>query len=112
MARQPRIYTEAKDLVFSSEPDLFPIIPIGGKMYPVDNRVSVMKQLKNVDANDVDKIIELTLGKEAAKEIEEMDLSVKSYQNLVIFIMAAINELEFEEAKKQMEEANQGRFHQ
>lgn len=111
MARQPKIYTEAKDLVFPSNPEYFPIIPIDGKMYPVDNRVSVMKQLQNVDMNDSDKIIELTMGKEAAKEIMKMDLTVTSYQNLVILIMAAINEVEFEEMKKQMEEASQsGRF--
>lgn len=110
MAKQARIYQEAKDLIFAAEPEIFPIIPINGKMYSVDNRMSTFEQLNKIDQTEFRKIIEITMGKKALKDIESLDLSVSSYKNLIVLIMAAINDLSYEEAKKQMNEVDAGRF--
>lgn len=110
MARQARIYAEAKDLIYPNDPELYPLIPINGKLYPVDNRISTFNQLKNIQQEDYRKIIEVTMGKAAFEEIEALDLSVAAYKNLIVLIMAAINDMSYDEAKKQMNEAENARF--
>lgn len=109
MARQARVYQDAKDLIYPSTPETYPIIVINGVMYPVDNRMSTFNQVKDVASDDVLKIVEITMGKKALKEIEKMDLSVNGYKDLSLLIIAAINDMSFEEAKK-MTEGNTQRF--
>lgn len=90
--------------------DGFPQIQIGDRLFRVDNRKSTYDKIaKEIEANtkkEPDKrkteekiIMELTLGKEATKDVEEMDLSVNGYINLVIYIQAAIFDTSFEDAK-------------
>lgn len=76
------------------------------KIYEIDDRkntiIKMENTLKNSDINDLnflDEIIKLLLGEKAAKEIDEMDLSISDYQTIVIAIMASIQEMEFEEAR-------------
>ena len=93
--------------------DNFPQIQIGDKLYVVDNRKSTYDKIQDVilesqtkpeKGKDYDmEIFKLALGKEKAKEIEKLDLSVKSFKELSIFVMAAIQEEEYETVKQAME---------
>ena len=76
------------------------------KVYEIDDRKNTIlklnQKLKNANMDDVsfiDEVIEMTLGKEAAKEINEMDLSMSAYQNIMIAIMAAVMGESYEEAE-------------
>lgn len=65
------------------------------KVYDIDDRRSTMKkvqaELEKVDEGDKDeKILEIVLGKKAAKEICESDISMKDFNLLVKQIMAII----------------------
>lgn len=77
--------------------DNFPQLKIGDKLYTVDNRQSTFDKIQEIQ-NDVtltdkekqEKTYELALGKEEAKEINELDLSVESNVYLSFCIMGAI----------------------
>ena len=76
------------------------------KIYEVDNRkntILLMQQkLEKADIDDLnflDEAIEMLLGEKAAKDIDEMDLSIAGYQTIFITIMAAIQEIEYEQAE-------------
>ena len=77
--------------------DNFPQVKIGDKLYTVDNRQSTFDKIQEIQ-NDVtltdkekqEKTYELALGKEEAKEINELDLSVESNVYLSFCIMGAI----------------------
>lgn len=65
------------------------------KVYDIDDRRSTMKkvqaEIEKVDDSDKDeKILEIVLGKKAAKEITDSDISMKAYNHLVKQIMAII----------------------
>lgn len=79
-----------------------PQIQIGDKLFAVDDRQSTFNKLNEQlqkDSNNMEAIYTLIFGKDAAKEIMSMDLSVAGTQNLLIFIFAAIKGCEFEEAE-------------
>lgn len=84
-----------------------PLIKIAeGKIYEVDNRKNTVIKLEQKigaagqgDLKAVEGIITALLGEQAAKEIEEMDLSLPSYIQIVIAIMAAIADESFEVAE-------------
>jgi len=90
-----------------------PKIKLGeGKVYEVDNRkntILLMQQkLEKADIDDLnflDEAIEMLLGEKAAKEIDEMDLSIANYQTIFITIMAAIQEIEYEQAEAMFRKA-------
>lgn len=69
-----------------------PVLKLGeGKEYPVDNRKNTVLAIQaKIDDGDVtetlDEVLELALGKEAVKEINESDISFADYQ--IIFIAA------------------------
>ena len=92
-----------EDKILTEKPE----IHIGDKVYIVDDRKrTVDEMMKVVDKeNGEKKAVELTLGKEAAKEIEAMDLSMTGYNNLIIAIMAAVMDLSFEEAEERFRKA-------
>ena len=92
-----------EDKILTEKPE----IHIGDKVYIVDDRTrTVDEMMKVVDKeNGEKKAVELTLGKEAAKEIEAMDLSMTGYNNLIIAIMAAVMDLSFEEAEERFRKA-------
>lgn len=81
-------------------------------VYKVDDRkntVLKIQQLLNDGSGlkEMDKAIELALGKAAVEKINEMDLSMTAYQNIFIGVMAAINGQTFEETEKQFRNAQQ-----
>lgn len=84
-----------------------PLIKIAeGKIYEVDNRkntVLTLDQKLNAagdgDLSAIEEVIRVTLGEEAAKEIEALDLPLASYNKVIIAIMAAIGEESFEDAE-------------
>lgn len=84
-----------------------PLIKVAeGKIYEVDNRKNTVLKLdqKLCDAGQgdlkaIEEIIATLLGKKAAKEIEAMDLSMASYIQIIIAIMAAIADESFEVAE-------------
>lgn len=85
--------------------DNCPSLKIGDKLYLVDDRKSTMDQIRKLQLTDDqekdNKILELALGKEQAKEIIDLDLSFQSYNNLTFYIMSAITGVEYEKLREQ-----------
>ena len=82
------------------------------KIYEIDDRKNTIlkmnQEMQNADINDldfIDEMIEMLLGKKAAKEINEMNLSISNYQSIMIAIMAAITGEEYEVAEKRFRES-------
>lgn len=82
------------------------------KIYEIDDRkntiLKMYQMFRDGDVNDIemmDEVIKMLLGEKAAKEIDEMNLSIKNYQTIVIAIMAAIQEITFEEAEELFRQA-------
>jgi len=76
------------------------------KVYEIDDRKNTILKLNQKmkggsieDLAFIDEMIEMTLGKEAAKEINEMDLSMSAYQNIMIAITAAVMGEDYETAE-------------
>ena len=91
--------------------DNCPQLKIGDKLYTVDNRKSTFDKIQEIQnnteltENDRDKLIyELSLGKEATKEIEEMDLPVENIIYLSYCIMGAITGEDPNELQKRAKE--------
>lgn len=77
--------------------DNHPQLKVGDKLYTVDNRQStwdkiqkIQNDVKLVDEEKTQKIYELALGKEAAKEILDMDLPVELNRSFSFYVMGAI----------------------
>lgn len=75
------------------------------KIYEIDDRKNTILKLnqkmkgRNIeDIAFIDEIVEMTLGKKVAKEIDAMDLSMAAYQNIMLAIMAAVMGEDFEVA--------------
>lgn len=93
--------------------DNHPQLKIGDKLYTVDDRQKTWEKIQEVQSNKTlaekertSKIYELALGKEAADEINNLDLPVSSATHLSYCVMGAIigenpDELE-KQAKEQM----------
>lgn len=93
--------------------DNFPQLKIGDKLYTVDNRQSTFDKIQDIqkdvtltDKEKQDKTYELTLGKEAVKEINELDLSVESNVYLSFCVMGAVTG---QDPDKLMEAAQKGK---
>jgi len=78
-----------------------------GKVYEIDDRKNTIlllnQKMQGSDLNDlnaIDEMIEVVLGKEAAKEIDEMNLPIVAYQSIMIAIMAAVTGEEYEAAEE------------
>lgn len=87
--------------------DNHPQLKIVDKLYTVDNRQStwdkIQKITNNQELNDDeknDKIFELALGIESAKEIKNMDLPVENYRCLTFCVMGAITGEDPDELQK------------
>lgn len=79
-------------------------------VFKVDDRKNTVLKIQEIlnkqsGIVEMDKAIELALGKEALKKINEMNLSMTSYQNIFIGMMAAINGKSFEETEKTFRES-------
>lgn len=85
--------------------DNCPQLKIGDKCYIVDNRQKTFEKIQKLENKDeVNKIFELALGKEAAKEIEDMNLPVENYGYLVFCVMGAITGENPDELQKRAKE--------
>lgn len=76
------------------------------KVYEIDDRKNTIlklnQKMKGANIEDIafiDEIVKMTLGAEAAKEIDAMDLSMAAYQNIMLAIMAAVMGESFEVAE-------------
>lgn len=76
------------------------------KVYDIDDRKNTVillnQKLKSSDVDDIeamDEMIKIVLGEDAAKEIDEMELNVMSYQVIMIAIMAAMTGEDYEVAE-------------
>lgn len=90
--------------------DNFPQLKIADKLYTVDNRQSTFDKIKKLqqdttidDEEKTDKMYEIALGKESAKEIKEMDLPVDKYGYLSFCVMGAITGEDPDKLKKAAE---------
>lgn len=76
------------------------------KEYTVDNSaetfVIVQDKLKDKEFSIeiMYEVIEILMGKDALKEIKDMKLSVNGIESVIIGLMAAINEISYEEMEK------------
>ena len=85
------------------------LITIGDKSYEVkDELKNIMKfeeLLQTGDINDMAEGIKAVLGEKAVKEINVLSMKVKNLKVLVIAIMAATQDMEYEEAEKRFQES-------
>ncbi|MNO37499.1 hypothetical protein D3C76_275820 [compost metagenome] len=67
-----------------------PILKLGDKSYKIDNRkntvLTIQAKMDEDESMDLDGVLELALGKQAVKEINESDISFADYQ--IIFVAA------------------------
>lgn len=81
------------------------------KTYKVDDRKNTVLEINELlgesggTAEVMDKVIRKTLGDEAFREIEEMELSFDAYQSLFIGIMAAVQNKTYEETEEAFRKA-------
>ena len=100
-----RLYTLDQKLISKT-----PEIRIGEKIYPIDDRTKTVMKVTKMDTSDaenVSKILELALGKPAAKEVDEMNLPFVAYLKLLEIIIAAMTGEEMETVSARFQEAAQ-----
>lgn len=80
-----------------------------GKVYEVDdsadNYMLVQEKIKDKEFSikTMYEMIEMLMGKEAQKEIQEMKLTTKGLEAIVIALSAIVNEVEYEEMEKRFQ---------
>jgi len=88
-----------------------PKIQIGEKQYEINDSMSnVIKFEELASASTSEsmlKAIELSLGKAAVKEIGVQDWSISNFKILITAILAAMQDMEYEEAEKRFQAAGQ-----
>jgi len=83
-----------------------PQIQIGDRLFAVDTRKSTYdKMQKEIEKNKGDRaeedvILEYAFGKAAFKQIQEMDLPLNGFLNLITYVYAAMFDISFEEAQE------------
>ena len=83
-----------------------PEVRIGDKVYAVDDRMSTFARMNRAlgdaqtELSEFGIILEHGLSKEAAAEIEEMDLSFAAMHSVVLLVMAAMQGVGEEEARR------------
>lgn len=82
-----------------------PEIRIGNKIYTVDSRLStflnILKKLESQnEKEEINIIIGEALGQDALNEIIEFDFSYSIMQDIIILILAAIQNIDIKEAKE------------
>ena len=89
-----------------------PEMRLGDKIFQIDNRLSVflemMEMLKNPKEghSEFEIVMTLGLGRAAFEEIKEMDLPYNLMNDIVIIILAAIQDLPQEEAHRRFRNDN------
>ena len=88
--------------------DNFPEIKILNKTYVVDDRQKTWDKIQAIQADEKidpsekeEKIYELALGKDAYKEIKELNLDVQTYRYFTFCVMAAITGEDPKELERQ-----------
>jgi len=80
-----------------------PEIRVGDRVYEIDNRLSaferINERIKAADGGDIEIILGEALGREHFEEIKGMDLPYGVMQDIVVIILAAIQDLTVEEAR-------------
>lgn len=91
--------------------DNHPQLKIGDKCYTVDDRQITFEKIQEIQQDSTlkenektTKIFELALGKEAIKEIQDMELSVSNFIYLTYCIMGAITGEDPQELQKAAKE--------
>lgn len=75
-----------------------------GKTYEVDcSAITMLKAEEMFKKGEILKAIETLLGKKALKDIEEMKLTVRELQIIVIAAAAQVNEVSYEEMEKRFQ---------
>lgn len=75
-----------------------------GKAYEVDcSAITMLKAEEMFKKGEILKAIETLLGKKALKDIEEMKLTVKELQIIVIAAAAQVNEISYEDMEKRFQ---------
>jgi len=88
-----------------------PQIQVGDKLFAVDTRKSTYdKMQKAIEKHDGGKseediILEYAFGKSAFKQIQEMDLPLNGYLNLITYVYAAMFDISFEDAQERFQKA-------
>ncbi len=76
-----------------------------GKTYEVNcGAITMLKAQDLFVKGKVIEAIELLLGKQAVKDIEKMNLTVKEMQTVIIAAAAQINEISYEEMEKRFQD--------
>jgi len=93
------LYTVDKDRL-----EKRPEIRIRDKVYVIDNRLSTFermrRELDKANSAEMGVVISHGIGHDAYVELMEMDLPFGVMEDIVIIILAAIQDLEVEEARK------------
>lgn len=80
-------------------------LKIEDKTFKIDDRKNTVMQTmalfetENSESEIMDETIELLLGKDAAKELNGMELTFENYKTIFIAVMASISGETFEEAE-------------
>ena len=89
-----------------------PELRIGDRIFTVNNRLSVFRKINNLLKSDTDTglseleiVIGCALGQDACDEIFEMDLPYAVMEEIVITILAAMQDLTVEEARRRFRSA-------
>jgi len=81
-----------------------PEIRLGDKIYSVDNRLSTYRRisagLEGQGVDELEVVLGEALGRQAYEEILGMDLSFAVMQEMVVIVLAAIQDLPLEEARR------------
>ena len=81
------------------------------KIYDIDDRKNTIiilnQKMKNSNVNDIeaiDEMLNIILGEDAAKEIDEMNLPIIALQTIMVAIMAAVTGEDYEAAEARFRE--------
>lgn len=87
-----------------------PEIRIGDKIYSIDNRLSTFQRMrKELDESqnmEMETVISFGLGHDVYLELLEMDLPFSVMEEIVIIILAGIQDLEVDKARQRFQNHN------
>ena len=90
-----------------------PELRIGDRIFSVNNRLSAFRKINSLLKSDADSglgeleiVIGCALGQEACDEIFEMDLPYAVMEEIVVTILAAMQDLSVEDARRRFRNAS------
>lgn len=88
-----------------------PVLKLGeGKEYPIDNRKNTVLAIQgkiDAEVEALDEVLELALGKEAVKEINESDITFEDYQTIFVATIAGALGEDYEVVAARFQSAKQ-----